>query len=343
MYTEFTPSSTTRALIRCLVHGFLEFGGVPETILFDRMKSVVLETDAQGKPVWNPEFLDFALAFGFVPDLCRRGRAQTKGYVAYCTSYQSSDPPSLRDWLPSEGIVQYGVQFIIERMVDVSKKLACLILVVLCVCASSIGYAAGSARIRSEQKAVYYRSDLRILVDGRPTVLDVEPFIVDPGWIMVPVEFISKELGAAVAWDDASSTFTITTKGTTAQAPQTPTLATAPEQEAIALVRASPEMSRAVAPFKRELDWKAEWVEDRWYVIGLFESPWGVRFVQDAGIWNGHVYAYSVYSVSPPYEWVVSKARELWGLTTFYTRLTPEIAIERVKESGDVGYALQDV
>jgi transposase len=77
MYTEFTPSSTTRALIRCLVHGFLEFGGVPETILFDRMKSVVLETDSQGKPVWNPEFLDFALAFGFVPDLCRRGRAQT--------------------------------------------------------------------------------------------------------------------------------------------------------------------------------------------------------------------------------------------------------------------------
>jgi hypothetical protein len=45
------------------------------------MKSVVPETDSQGKPVWNPEFLDFALAFGFVPDLYRRGRAQTKGKV----------------------------------------------------------------------------------------------------------------------------------------------------------------------------------------------------------------------------------------------------------------------
>jgi hypothetical protein len=76
------------------------------------------------------------------------------------------------------------------------------------------------ARIRTETKTVYYRADLKIVVDGRQTTLDVEPFIIDPGWIMVPAEFISKELGAAVAWDDASSTFTITTKGTTAQTPQ---------------------------------------------------------------------------------------------------------------------------
>jgi hypothetical protein len=72
------------------------------------------------------------------------------------------------------------------------------------------------AQIRTETKTVYYRADLKIVVDGRQTTLDVEPFIVDPGWIMVPAEFISKELGAAVAWDDASSTFTITTKGTAA-------------------------------------------------------------------------------------------------------------------------------
>ena len=45
----------------------------------------------------------------------------------------------------SEGIAQYGVQFSIERTVDVSKKVACL--VVLYVCASSIGYTAGGAHI----------------------------------------------------------------------------------------------------------------------------------------------------------------------------------------------------
>jgi len=115
-------------------------------------------------------------------------------------------------------------------------------------------------------------------------------------------------------------------------------------QEAIAMVKSSPDMSEYVAPFKQELDWKAEWVDDRWYVVGLFESPWGVRFVRDAIILDGRVYAYApgFYEMRPPYEWVVSKAHE-WGLTTLYTRLTPEIAIEQVKKSEDVRYALQDV
>jgi len=113
-------------------------------------------------------------------------------------------------------------------------------------------------------------------------------------------------------------------------------------QEAIAMVKSSPEMSMDVTPFKQELDWKAEWVKDRWYVVGLFESPWGVRFVRDATILDGRVYAFTLYKMRPPYEWVVSKAHE-WGLTTLYTRLTPEIAIEQVKKSEDVRYALQDV
>jgi hypothetical protein len=39
------------------------------------------------------------------------------------------------------------VQFSVERMVDVTKKVACLM--ALCVCASSIGYAAGCAHINA--------------------------------------------------------------------------------------------------------------------------------------------------------------------------------------------------
>ncbi len=75
----------------------------------------------------------------------------------------------------------------------------------------AIGASWASTRIRSEQMRVYYRSDLKILVDGKLTYLEVEPLIVDPGWIMVPVEFVSRELGARVAWDDPTSTFSIST------------------------------------------------------------------------------------------------------------------------------------
>jgi hypothetical protein len=113
-------------------------------------------------------------------------------------------------------------------------------------------------------------------------------------------------------------------------------------QDAIAQVRESEEMANAAHPYAKELDWYAEQHSDRWWIIGLFESPWGVRFIRDAAIWDGRVYAYTSYSVRPSEEWVISKARERWGLTTFYTRLTPEMAIARVKESEAVRHALQD-
>lgn len=112
-------------------------------------------------------------------------------------------------------------------------------------------------------------------------------------------------------------------------------------EEAIAMVRASPEMSKAVAPFKQELDWKAEWAENRWWVIGLFESPWDVKFVSDATILDGRVYAYIDYSTRPKREWVEAQAEE-WRLQNLYTRLTVAEALARVKESGDVRYALRD-
>ncbi|MGI6666585.1 MAG: IS21 family transposase [Bacillota bacterium] len=87
MYVEFTTRSDTKSLIKCLVHGFEHFGGIPEKVLFDRMKAVVLDVDSQKNPIWNPRFLDFALTFGFIPVLCRAYRAQTKGKVESGVKY----------------------------------------------------------------------------------------------------------------------------------------------------------------------------------------------------------------------------------------------------------------
>ena len=60
---------------------FQQIGGVPEEILYDRMKTVWLGTDERGEIVWHPVFLDFARYWGFTPRLCRPYRAQTKGKV----------------------------------------------------------------------------------------------------------------------------------------------------------------------------------------------------------------------------------------------------------------------
>lgn len=60
---------------------FEALGGIPEEILYDHIKTVVLGTDERGEVRWHPVFLDFARYWGFRPRLCRPYRAQSKGKV----------------------------------------------------------------------------------------------------------------------------------------------------------------------------------------------------------------------------------------------------------------------
>jgi len=74
-------------LLRMHEAAFQEWGGVPEEILYDRMKTVWLDTDGRGEVVWHPVFLDFARYWGFKPRLCRPYRAQTKGKIESSVKY----------------------------------------------------------------------------------------------------------------------------------------------------------------------------------------------------------------------------------------------------------------
>lgn len=74
-------------VLRMHEEAFRQLGGVPEEILYDRMKTVWIELDVRGEIVWNPVFLDFAGYWGFTPRLCRPYRAQTKGKVESGVKY----------------------------------------------------------------------------------------------------------------------------------------------------------------------------------------------------------------------------------------------------------------
>jgi transposase len=80
-YVEFVTRADISTFLRCFVHALEYFGGVPQTVLFDNMKTVKLGNDTEGNPVWHPLFIDFALVVGFKPRVCRPRRAQTKGKV----------------------------------------------------------------------------------------------------------------------------------------------------------------------------------------------------------------------------------------------------------------------
>lgn len=87
MMAEAALNQKLGTLLKMHEEAFRQLGGVPEEILYDRMKTVWLEMDERGEVVWHPVFLDFARYWGFQPRLCRPYRAQTKGKVESGVKY----------------------------------------------------------------------------------------------------------------------------------------------------------------------------------------------------------------------------------------------------------------
>lgn len=86
MYVEFVEQQDLSTLLRCHLHAFGALGGVPKTILYDNMKTVVLSRQG-AKVEYHPRLLDFALLAGYTPRNCRPYRAQTKGRVERVIGY----------------------------------------------------------------------------------------------------------------------------------------------------------------------------------------------------------------------------------------------------------------
>lgn len=79
-YVEFVTRCDVRTLLRCLEHACVVFGGQPERVLTDRMKSVLLGMDGHEK-VWHPLCAQALATVGIVPEVCRAYTPQTKGKV----------------------------------------------------------------------------------------------------------------------------------------------------------------------------------------------------------------------------------------------------------------------
>ncbi|NPA29642.1 MAG: IS21 family transposase [Epsilonproteobacteria bacterium] len=87
-YVHFTDNMRQSTWQQCHEKAFAYFGGVPQTVLYDNLKSVVVQRDRYGKGLhgFNDAFLDFSKGW-FIPKLCRPYRAQTKGKVERFNRY----------------------------------------------------------------------------------------------------------------------------------------------------------------------------------------------------------------------------------------------------------------
>ena len=86
MYARFSFDQTVPSFLRGHVKAFEAFGGVPREILYDNLKSVVLERDGDHIR-YHPAILELAGHYHFAPKPCAPYRANEKGRVERTIQY----------------------------------------------------------------------------------------------------------------------------------------------------------------------------------------------------------------------------------------------------------------
>lgn len=80
IYTEFIERCDMPHFLDCHIHAFEYFGGIPNHILYDRMKNVYIARLA-GKDKFNTTLVGFSLHYGFIPKVAPAYAAWVKGKV----------------------------------------------------------------------------------------------------------------------------------------------------------------------------------------------------------------------------------------------------------------------
>jgi transposase len=89
LYVEYVESTTSEILVACHRRMLGAFGGVPNEILYDNMKTVVVKRHAYGRGQhrFHDGIWSLAKECGFRPRLCQPYRPQTKGKVERSVDY----------------------------------------------------------------------------------------------------------------------------------------------------------------------------------------------------------------------------------------------------------------
>ncbi|MEM1163656.1 MAG: IS21 family transposase [Pseudomonadota bacterium] len=81
IWGRFVASQNLQSVLRCHIAAFDAMGGVPEEVLYDRMKTAVIGEDEDGVITYNTSLVALLNHYGALPKACRPYRAKTKGKV----------------------------------------------------------------------------------------------------------------------------------------------------------------------------------------------------------------------------------------------------------------------
>lgn len=87
MYVEFTLSQKQEHFLQCHENAFLYFGGIPQKVMIDNLKTGVLEHKRGEPALINPRYADYARHCGFEVVACNPREPQEKGRVENAVGY----------------------------------------------------------------------------------------------------------------------------------------------------------------------------------------------------------------------------------------------------------------
>ena len=87
IYVDFTVSEKMEHFLECHQKALEFFGGVPQKIMIDNLKTGVLLHPEGQKAIFNPRYLDFAAHYGFHAVACNVRKANEKGRVESAVGY----------------------------------------------------------------------------------------------------------------------------------------------------------------------------------------------------------------------------------------------------------------
>ena len=91
LWGRFCASQDLQTVLRCHIDAFAAMDGVPSEVLYDRMKTAVIDEDADGVVIYNASLVALLNHYGALPRACRPYRAKTKGKVERPYRYVRQD------------------------------------------------------------------------------------------------------------------------------------------------------------------------------------------------------------------------------------------------------------
>lgn len=160
-YVEFFPSARQENLFIGMIRAFMVMG-VPEHVLTDNMKSVVLHRDLEGRPVWQADYAAFMSCAGFKTRLCKPRHPFTKGKVERLVQFVKGNFVAGRKFYNATDLNAQALEWCAKQSGRYRRA-------VYCVPAdehSSTCLPAATALEKTEELAMYLCPRRRISFDG---------------------------------------------------------------------------------------------------------------------------------------------------------------------------------